>query len=109
ALSPGMTGELAFILAERSQAVVIPSQAVQQGVVWVVNDGKLVRLTPRIGIRSIERAEVIDGLPAGAQVVIDPVAGLDEGQPVRTRWVDPVVAAGLNTPEMEASPLSVFK
>lgn len=109
ALSPGMTGELAFILAERPRAVVIPSQAVQQGVVWVVNDGRLVRVTPRIGIRSIERTEVINGLPPGAQVVIDPVAGLDEGQSVRPRWVDPVVAAGLNTPEIEAQPPAAFK
>jgi dipeptidyl aminopeptidase/acylaminoacyl peptidase len=41
-LAPGMTGELAFILASKDRAVVIPSQAVQIGSVWLVRDNRLV-------------------------------------------------------------------
>lgn len=107
-LLPGMTGELAFILAERQRAVIIPAQAIQGDSVWIVRSGRLERISPRIGIRSIERAEVLEGLPPGAQVVIDPIGDLEEGRQVRTRRVDPIVAAGLNTPEIEEQPFSPF-
>lgn len=107
-LSPGMTGELAFILAERERATVIPSQALQDGTVWVVQDGQLARTTPQIGIRSVERVEVIDGLPPGARVVIEPVGDMKEGQPVRTEYIDPVTAAGLNKPAVEEQPFKAF-
>ena len=51
-LSPGMTGELAFIMAAKDKAVVIPSQAVQNGSVWVVRENRLVKTTPQLGLSS---------------------------------------------------------
>lgn len=108
-LSPGMTGELAFVLAQKDRAVVIPSQAVQAGgTVWVVRGGRLARLTPEIGIRSVERAEVIEGINPGERVVIDPANDLREGQLVSTTYLAPAAAAGLNKKEIEEQPFKAF-
>ncbi|MGH7178214.1 MAG: efflux RND transporter periplasmic adaptor subunit [Tepidisphaeraceae bacterium] len=97
-LLPGMTGELAFVEAEKQRAPVIPSQAVQDGAVWVVRGGRLVKVKANIGVKSVERAEVVSGLSPGDNVVISPVGTMPEGKLVRTRFMDPRTAAGLNKP-----------
>ena len=107
-LAPGMTGELAFILASKDRAVVIPSQAVQDGNVWVVRDGRLLKTTPQLGLRSVERVEVVSGLQPGDRVVISPIGSMSDGQHVRTSRVDPVVAADLNKQEVEEQPFKAF-
>jgi HlyD family secretion protein len=107
-LSPGMTAELAFILAAKERATVIPSQAVQNQAVWIVRDQRLVRLTPQLGLNSVERVEVLAGLAPGDRVVISPIGSLTEGQQVRTNWIDPLEAAALNTPEVEEQPFKAF-
>lgn len=95
--APGMTGELAFILGRKDRAVVVPSQAVQGGTIYTVDAaGRLERRDVKIGLSSVERTEVIDGLRPGDKVVISPVGDLDPGRTVRTTFVDPVAAAGLN-------------
>jgi RND family efflux transporter MFP subunit len=107
-LAPGMTGELAFILAEKPRALVIPSQALQGDAVYLVRNGTLVRSTPAIGITSVERAEVTAGLDPGERVVITPIGNLQEGQAVRTSYLDPATAAGLNKVEIEEQPFKAF-
>jgi multidrug efflux pump subunit AcrA (membrane-fusion protein) len=97
--SPGMTGELAFVVAEKDTTLVVPSQALQNGAVYVVRDGdRLDRAEVNIGLKSIERVEILSGLDVGARVVISPATSLSVGQVVRTSFMDPVVAAGLNKP-----------
>lgn len=108
-LAPGMTGELAFVMASKDKAIVVPSQAVAaDGSVFVVRDEHLSRVSPRIGIRSIERVEILEGLAPGARVVISPLAGLTDGQRVRTNFMDPVAAAGLNEVTVEEAPFKGF-
>src|SRR4029078_12080818 len=97
-LSPGMTGELAFITAEKPVATVVPAQAVQGGAIWLVRDGRLVKSDAKVGIKSIERAEVVSGLRNGDVVVISSVGNRSAGQAVRTQHTDARVAAGLNKP-----------
>ena len=99
--SAGMTGELAFIMAEKASAWVIPSQAVQSGVVWTVKDGALARADVKLGLKSIERVEVISGLTAKDEVVISPMDSPAEGQRVRAKFMDPTAAANLNKPKVE--------
>lgn len=95
--APGMTGELAFILGERERAVVVPSQAVQDGAVWTVtSQGAAARNSVEVGLRSVERTEILRGIRAGDTVILSPVAGLSPGQHVRMSRVDPATAAGLN-------------
>lgn len=107
-LQPGMTGELAFVLAAKADALIIPNQSIQSDAVWVVQNDRLVRRLPRIGITSVERAEVVSGLSSGERVVISPIGNLADGQHVRTRWMDPIDAAGLNTPAVEEQPFKAF-
>ena len=99
-LRAGMTGELAFILEDRPNVLLVPAQAVQAGAIWSVRGGKLVKTDARPGIRSIERAEVLAGLKLGDTVVISPVSDLHDGQAVRIgSKLDPLVAANLNKPK----------
>jgi len=97
--SAGMTGELAFIMGEKDRATIVPAQAWQEGALWVVKDDKLSRAEAQIGLRSIERIEVLSGLDPKAEVVISPVGKMEEGQRVRVERIDPIVAAGLNKPK----------
>ena len=98
-MSAGMTGELAFVIEARDGAAVVPSQALQGKKLYAVRDGKLSGMDAKIGLTSVERVEVLNGLKVGERVVISPVAGLREGQAVRTTFVEPVAAAGLNKPK----------
>jgi len=99
-LQPGMTGELAFIEQTRARALIVPAQAVQAGAVWAVQDGKLVKTAAAIGIKSIERVEITEGLRVGDTIVISPIGALKEGQSVWiTSEMDPKVAANLNKPK----------
>jgi len=98
-LALGMTGELAFILEEKERALVVPAQAVQGGILWTVRGGRLEKAAGVVGIRSVERAEVVSGMGVGDVVVISPVAELREGQGVREEMMDPEAAAGLNRPK----------
>ncbi len=102
-----MTGELEFIIDEKAAAKVVPSQAVQNGAVWVVRGGKLVRPDVTVGLRSVERAEIVAGLLPNDKVVISPIGSYEAGQRVRTGFIDPETAAGLNKPK-EASNFKGF-
>jgi HlyD family secretion protein len=107
-LSPGMTGELAFITASRDSAIVIPAQAVQDGSIYLVRDGRLLRIDADIGIKSVERVEVLSGLTAGDRVVISPATDLAAGHRVRAEYLDPISAAGLNKPAVASSGFKGF-
>jgi len=104
-IAAGMTGELAFVLAERAEALVIPSEAVQQRirrreegearrsgevhsaagsdvvdemretVVWTVREGRLVPVAVKLGLRGTERVEVLEGLSMEDEVVVSAVDG----------------------------------
>jgi HlyD family secretion protein len=98
-LQPGMTGELAFIEKTLDRALIVPAQAVQNGVIWTIRNGRLTAAEATVGIRGIERAEVVAGLGLGDVIVISPIGDLHPGQRVRIGTVlDPKVAADLNKP-----------
>ncbi|MCC7409683.1 MAG: efflux RND transporter periplasmic adaptor subunit [Phycisphaeraceae bacterium] len=99
--SAGMTGELAFVVEAKEEAMVLPAQAVRQGEVWVVREGRLVKVGVEVGLRSVERVEIVSGLAGDERVVISPPDGLREGRRVRVTEMDPRQAAGLNRPEVE--------
>jgi multidrug efflux pump subunit AcrA (membrane-fusion protein) len=99
AMSPGMTGELAFIMQTKESAVVVPSQAVQKGTIYTVRNGRLHKVDSTLGLRGVERTEVTSGLKSGQSVVVSAIGDLAEGQRVRTTRIDPVAAAELNKPK----------
>ena len=94
-----MTGELAFIMDQKDQAVVVPSQAVQKGAVYAVRNGHLKKLDVDLGLRGIERVEILKGVQPGERIVVSSIGDLQDGQRVRTSFTDPVTAAGLNKPK----------
>lgn len=104
-MAAGMTGELAFVVAAKEAAPVAPRQALQANKLYTVQGGKLTAVAADIGLTSVERVEVVSGLKVGDRVAISPVAGLKEGQPVRTEFMDPTAAAGLNKPK----PKEIFR
>lgn len=104
-MSAGMTGELAFVVASKESAAVAPRQALQGGVIYTIRDGRLSAADVGTGLTSVERVEILSGLTVGDRVVISPVAGLKKGQPVRTTFMDPGAAAGLNKPK----PKEIFR
>lgn len=108
-LSAGMTGELAFIIAEKTQATIIPATAVQGGKVYVVRDGRVyAEPNVTVGLRSFERAEVT-GLSDDARVIISPIGNVAEGQPVRAAEIDPREATGLLKEQQQTPTGGAFK
>ena len=99
--APGMTGELAFILAEKSDAVVLPAQAARSDSLYVVRSGIARRIPATFGLRGVERVELLSNLQPGDQVIISAVTPGIDGRRVRATFIDPHQAAGLNTPETE--------
>lgn len=73
------------------RALLVPQVAVEgfdgaRGIVWTVQDGRLARNEVRLGERSLDgRVEIADGLPADAEVVAEPAAGLREGRRASVR------------------------
>jgi hypothetical protein len=104
-----MTGELAFIMDAKDKAVAIPAQAVQGEEVYGVRNGRIVKFATKIGLHSIERVEVISGVAPGDRVVISPIGDLPEGKSVRTKYIDPAKAAGLNKPAVSDSNFKGFQ
>jgi HlyD family secretion protein len=102
-LQAGMTGELAFVVAEKPDVSVLPAQAWQDGVVYVLRDGFVRKTDAVIGIRAVDRIEVVSGLSDGDQVIITPVTSKMVDQTARSVSVDPRTAAGLNKPKEPSS------
>ena len=98
-LSPGMTGELAFIMDAKDKAIAIPSAGgAGRRRCTAFADGRIVKVAAKIGLSSVERVEVVSGLAPGDRVVISPVGDLPEGKPSARKYIDPTTAAGLNKP-----------
>jgi RND family efflux transporter MFP subunit len=84
-LKVGMTVDANLIVAERQDALLVPTSAVQNNAVWVVADSKLHRQPVRIGVPGATRTEIVEGLAADARIVESPSAELREGQRARIR------------------------
>ncbi|WP_067738300.1 efflux RND transporter periplasmic adaptor subunit [Novosphingobium naphthalenivorans] len=80
----GLTLEINVVTREHAQALLVPADAVVQGKVWVVRDGRAVQVPVRTGITGTEKVEIVSGLKAGDSVVVHPPEGLEDGGRVRT-------------------------
>lgn len=81
-LRVGMTVDANLIAARRAQAWLLPAAAVQGSTAWQLVDGRAKKLELKIGARGNGKVEVLDGLPEGAQLVLN-AQGLREGQRLR--------------------------
>jgi membrane fusion protein (multidrug efflux system) len=88
-LRPGMFIEARLATATRSNAVVVPEDAVQPlrtaNVVWAVADGKASRRVVQLGARSQGVVEIVSGVRAGEQVVVAGLERMAEGMPIAPR------------------------
>ncbi|MGH7713429.1 MAG: efflux RND transporter periplasmic adaptor subunit [Gemmatimonadaceae bacterium] len=88
-LRPGMFIEARLATATRSNAIVVPEDAVQPlrtaNVVWAVADGKASRRVVQLGVRSQGLVEIASGVKAGEQVVVGGLERMAEGMPVAPR------------------------
>jgi len=84
-LLPGLTGEVQIIIAERANAVTIPRRALVGEYVYVVEGGRLVRRKVAKGYEGMNSVEIVSGLKAGEQVVVEQQDRYREGERVRTQ------------------------
>jgi membrane fusion protein, multidrug efflux system len=86
ALKPGMFLNVSLANDER-EALLIPEEALtpeaERQYVFVVADGKAERREVRIGGRSPGNVEIVSGLAAGEQVIIEGTQKVRDGGPVR--------------------------
>lgn len=80
----------------REQALVLPLAALREGdAVWVVDDARLQSRPVRLGLRTLQSVEVLQGLVAGEQVALGDAA--QPGQRVRARLVTSLPTASAPT------------
>ncbi len=88
-LKPGMFIEARLATATRSNAVVVPEDAVQPlrtaNVVWAVADGKASRRVVQLGVRQQGIVEIVSGVRAGEAVVVGGLERMAEGMAVGPR------------------------
>jgi RND family efflux transporter MFP subunit len=82
-LMSGMTGEMNIIAGKRENALIIPSRAVLADRVFVVKDNVVKPRAVKVGFHNLERAEILDGLKEGEQVVVADQDLFKPGQRVR--------------------------
>ncbi len=85
-LKPGMFIEARLATATRSDAVVVPEDAIQPlrtaNIVWAVVDGKASRRVVQLGTRSQGIVEVLSGVEPGELVVVGGLERMAEGMPL---------------------------
>lgn len=100
ALREDMTLSLEVVTARRESARVLPLAALRPGapageaVVWVADNGRVAERRVRLGLRTAEAAELLDGLAPGEAVLLGPAPA--PGARVRP------VAASADTPSTPA-------
>jgi RND family efflux transporter MFP subunit len=88
-LMAGMTAESNIIVAERKDVLLVPTDAIDNGAVWVVKDGKLEKRDVKTGVRAKNATEIVSGVALQDAVVKEPSEGMMQAQSVRivkTDW-----------------------
>jgi RND family efflux transporter MFP subunit len=96
----GMTVEANIVVRETPDAVLVPSTAVRDGALFVVEGNRVSRRPVEVGVRGPELTEIRGSIAPGEAVVADPPAGLEHGRRIRIEAENPDrnVAASAGTP-----------
>ncbi|MCX2981554.1 efflux RND transporter periplasmic adaptor subunit [Halieaceae bacterium IMCC14734] len=85
-IRPGMTATASIELLEQPEVLLLPEAALvdrdRQRVVFVVREGRVQQVKPLLAAGYGSRLQVLAGLVAGDQVVVDGHFGLNDGTPV---------------------------
>lgn len=84
-LMAGMTGEMNIITGVREKALLIPTRSLLTDQALIVKRGIVQSRTVKIGYRTLDFSEVLDGLSEGDRVVLSDQDKLRPGRWVRTR------------------------
>ena len=81
----GMTVETNVILAEKKDALLAPTSAITpRATVWLVRDGRVEERGVQLGIRGVEKSEILEGVAVGDEVVVTPTTDLKQGMRIRS-------------------------
>jgi RND family efflux transporter MFP subunit len=86
-LLAGMTGEMNIITGQHTGAILVPTRALLVDQVWRVKRSMIEKRTVKVGYRTLEFSEVLDGLQEGDCVVVSDQDKLRSRQFVRQRVV----------------------
>lgn len=81
----GLTLEVNIVTQHDASALLVPADAVDQGYLWIIRDGRAHRQPVTLGIADARNVQVVRGLARSASVILDPPADLREGETVRAR------------------------
>jgi RND family efflux transporter MFP subunit len=84
-LMAGMTGEMNIITGSHADALLIPTRALLVDQALVIKHGLVQSRTVKIGYRTLDFSEALDGVAEGDRVVLSDQDKLRPGRPVRTR------------------------
>lgn len=70
----GMTAEANILVERRENALLVPSEAVQDSFAWFAVDGRAMRRFVVIGIEDLTHAEILAGASEGELAIIDAIA-----------------------------------
>ena len=85
----GMSVEANIIVREKAQAIVVPTEAIADDAVQVVNNGRIQRLPVRLGVRGSRNVEIMGDVTRGMAVLSPARPDLADGTPVA---VTPIAA-----------------
>ncbi|MDP3084944.1 MAG: efflux RND transporter periplasmic adaptor subunit, partial [Rubrivivax sp.] len=105
-LREDMTLSLEVETARREQALVVPSAALRGdestgASVWLARDGRVLARPVRLGLRTLDAVEILDGLSAGELVLVGPAP--QPGQRVRADDSPAALARAGQRPKEDAS------
>lgn len=84
-LLPGLTGEVGIIIAERANAIIIPRRALVGEYVYVVAGGQVEQRKVVKGYEGLNVIEILSGLQAGEQVIVEQLERFRDHERVRTQ------------------------
>jgi RND family efflux transporter MFP subunit len=86
-LRPGMSVEANVISRQKPNALLVPSDAIQDNAVFVIADGRAHKRPVQVGIRGTRQSEIVSGLQEGERVAAPSKSELKDG--ARVRVVEP--------------------
>ena len=79
----GLTGEMNIILGRKPNAITIPTRALNTDQVLIVDHGVVAQRTVKVGFKSLEFAEILEGINEGDQVIVSDQDAFRAGERVR--------------------------
>jgi RND family efflux transporter MFP subunit len=87
-LTPGITGEVTVIIAQRDNSLLIPARALIGDYVYVVEGSKVALRKVVKGYESTNLIEIMSGVKEGDSVIVEQLDRFHDGQRVRTKVLE---------------------